>query len=91
MHVVEGVVVKRSCFRSWSCLTKSSKIIDVTSEQEKIYEGFVPENSVVIPGQRQKTFKAGVYSVPCALIIGKRSASTDLKTSLNEILRDIPV
>jgi len=90
--VVEGVVVQKGAvLGAGVVLTKSSKIIDVTSEQEKIYEGFVPENSVVIPGQRQKTFKAGVYSVPCALIIGKRSASTDLKTSLNEILRDIPV
>ena len=52
------------------------------------YIGFVPENSVVIPGSIQKTFPSGTYGVPCALIIGKRKESTDLKTSLNQALRE---
>jgi 2,3,4,5-tetrahydropyridine-2-carboxylate N-succinyltransferase len=50
--------------------------------------GYVPARSVVIPGSYTKTFAAGTYQVPCALIIGQRSASTDLKTSLNDVLRE---
>ncbi len=89
--VVEGVrVEERAVLGAGVVLTASSKIIDVTSKEEKVYKGFVPKNSVVIPGQRVKNFPAGHYSVPCALIIGQRSTSTDLKTSLNSVLREIP-
>ena len=88
--VVEGVRVEEGAvLGAGVVLTSSTKIIDVTSKEEKICKS-VPKNSVVIPGQRTKKFPAGDYSVPCALIIGKRSASTDLKTSLNEVLREIP-
>ena len=45
----------------------------------------------MIPGTYTKKFPAGEYQVPCALIIGKRKASTDLKTSLNDALRDYNV
>ena len=69
-------------------LTKSTKIIDVTGPEPKEMRGYVPERSVVIPGSYAKTFAAGEYQVPCALIIGQRSASTDLKTSLNDVLRE---
>jgi 2,3,4,5-tetrahydropyridine-2-carboxylate N-succinyltransferase len=69
-------------------LTKSTKIIDVTGEIPVEHVGFVPERSVVIPGSYTKEFPAGNYQVPCALIIGKRKASTDLKTSLNDALRE---
>jgi 2,3,4,5-tetrahydropyridine-2-carboxylate N-succinyltransferase len=69
-------------------LTKSTKIIDVTKEEPVEFRGFVPDRSVVIPGSYAKKFPAGEYQVPCALIIGQRSASTDLKTSLNEVLRE---
>jgi 2,3,4,5-tetrahydropyridine-2,6-dicarboxylate N-succinyltransferase len=55
------------------------------------YKGFVPPRSVVIPGSYTKKFAAGEYQVPCALIIGQRKASTDLKTSLNNALRDYDV
>ena len=68
-------------------LTKSTKIIDVTGKESKEIRGYVPERSVVIPGSYTKTFPAGDFQVPCALIIGQRKASTDLKTSLNDALR----
>jgi 2,3,4,5-tetrahydropyridine-2-carboxylate N-succinyltransferase len=72
-------------------LTKSTKIYDVTGEEEVEYKGYIPANSVVIPGTRMKKFPAGEYGVPCALIIGKRKPSTDLKTSLNDALREYGV
>ncbi|MDE0151873.1 MAG: 2,3,4,5-tetrahydropyridine-2,6-dicarboxylate N-succinyltransferase [Bdellovibrionales bacterium] len=90
--IVEGVQVKKGAvLGAGVVITKSSKIIDVTSKEEKVFTGIVPENSVVIPGTRKKQFPSGEYSIPCSLIIGKRSSSTDLKTSLNSVLRDIPV
>jgi len=70
------------------CITGSSKIIDVTGPEAITYQGYVPPRSVVIPGSYTKQFPAGDFQVPCALIIGKRKASTDLKTSLNDALRD---
>jgi 2,3,4,5-tetrahydropyridine-2-carboxylate N-succinyltransferase len=51
----------------------------------------VPARSVVIPGSYAKEFNAGSYGVSCALIIGQRKPSTDLKTSLNDALRDFNV
>jgi 2,3,4,5-tetrahydropyridine-2-carboxylate N-succinyltransferase len=69
----------------------SREILDVTSQEVKKYSGFVPPNSVVIPGATQKRFPAGDFSVPCALIIGKRNESTNKKTSLNQVLRDFEV
>ena len=69
----------------------SSNIIDVTGSEPKEYTGYVPERSVVIPGSYTKTFPSGNYQVPCALIIGTRKPSTDLKTSLNDALREYDV
>jgi 2,3,4,5-tetrahydropyridine-2,6-dicarboxylate N-succinyltransferase len=87
--VVEGAhVAKRAVLGAGVVITGSSKIIDVTGPEPIEYKGFVPEDSVVIPGSLPKTFAAGTYQVPCALIIGKRRPSTDLKTSLNEALRE---
>ncbi|MCR9064765.1 MAG: 2,3,4,5-tetrahydropyridine-2,6-dicarboxylate N-succinyltransferase [Cytophagales bacterium] len=87
--VVEGVHVgKGAVLGAGVTLTKSSKIIDVTGPEPVTYVGTVPANSVVIPGTRSKVFPAGEYQIPCALIIGKRKESTDLKTSLNQALRD---
>jgi 2,3,4,5-tetrahydropyridine-2-carboxylate N-succinyltransferase len=60
----------------------------VTGKEPIEYKGIVPERSVVIPGSYTKKFEAGSYQVPCALIIGKRKPSTDLKTSLNDALRE---
>lgn len=86
--VVEGVRVgKEAVLGANVVLTKSTKIIDVTGNEPKEIRGYVPERSVVIPGSYTKNFPAGDYQVPCALIIGKRKASTDLKTSLNDALR----
>jgi 2,3,4,5-tetrahydropyridine-2-carboxylate N-succinyltransferase len=87
--VVEGAhISKRAVLGAGVVITGSSKVIDVTSPEKVEYKGFVPEDSVVIPGSYTKSFPAGDFQVPCALIIGKRKASTDLKTSLNEALRE---
>ncbi len=87
--VVEGVRVGNEAVLGANVvLTQSTKIIDVTGPSPVEMKGFVPERSVVIPGSYTKQFPAGEYQVPCALIIGKRKASTDLKTSLNDALRD---
>ena len=72
-------------------LTQSTKIIDVSGNEPVEYRGIVPARSVVIPGSYPKKFNAGEYNVNCALIIGKRKPSTDLKTSLNDALRDFNV
>ncbi len=87
--LVEGVRVgKEAVLGANVTITGSSKIIDVTGEQPVEYKGFVPERSVVVPGSYTKTFPAGDYHVGAALIIGKRKPSTDLKTSLNDALRE---
>lgn len=90
--LVEGVRVgKGAVLGANVTITASSKIIDVTGEEPVIHKGYVPERSVVIPGSYAKEFPAGVYNVPCAMIIGQRKASTDLKTSLNSALREFDV
>ena len=90
--VVEGVHVgKEAVLGANVVITQSTKIIDVTGDQAIEYKGKVPARSVVIPGSYTKTFPAGNYQVPCALIIGQRKASTDMKTSLNEALREYNV
>ena len=87
--VVEGVRVgKEAVLGANVVLTKSTKIIDVTGPEPIEMNGYVPERSVVIPGSYTKKFAAGEFQVPCALIIGQRKASTDLKTSLNDALRE---
>jgi 2,3,4,5-tetrahydropyridine-2,6-dicarboxylate N-succinyltransferase len=87
--VVEGVHIgKEAVLGANVCLTKSTKIIDVTGSEPKEMRGFVPPRSVVIPGSYSKNFPAGEFQVPCALIIGQRKESTDLKTSLNDALRE---
>ncbi len=87
--VVEGVRVgKEAVLGANVVLTQSTKIIDVTGDKPVETKGYVPERSVVIPGSYTKKFAAGEYQVPCALIIGKRKPSTDLKTSLNDALRE---
>ena len=87
--LVEGVRIgKEAVLGANVTITGSSKIIDVTENHPKEYKGYVPERSVVIPGSYSRKFKAGEFNVPCALIIGKRKKSTNLKTSLNEVLRE---
>jgi 2,3,4,5-tetrahydropyridine-2-carboxylate N-succinyltransferase len=90
--IVEGVrVEKEAVLGANVVLTKSTKIIDVSGAEPVEYKGRVPSRSVVIPGSYVKKFPAGEFSVSCALIIGQRKASTDLKTSLNDALRDFNV
>ncbi len=92
--IVEGARVgKEAVLGANVVITKSTKIIDVTGESPVYYDAEIPERKVVIPGSYTKKFPAGEYQVPCALIIGERKKSTDLKTSLNEALRnfDVPV
>lgn len=87
--VVEGVRVEEGAvLAAGVTLTASTKIIDVTQSQEKILKGYVPKNSVVIPGTIAKNYPAGTYQTQCALIIGQRTESTDKKTSLNQTLRE---
>jgi 2,3,4,5-tetrahydropyridine-2-carboxylate N-succinyltransferase len=90
--VVEGVHVETEAVLGANVvLTASTKIIDVTGVTPVEYIGRVPARSVVIPGSYTKTFPAGSYQVPCALIIGLRKESTDKKTSLNSALREYNV
>ncbi|MVT09271.1 2,3,4,5-tetrahydropyridine-2,6-dicarboxylate N-succinyltransferase [Chitinophaga tropicalis] len=90
--VVEGVVVEKEAVLGANVvLTQSTKIIDVSGTEPVEYKGRVPARSVVIPGTYAKKFPAGEYNVNCALIIGQRKASTDLKTSLNDTLREFNV
>jgi 2,3,4,5-tetrahydropyridine-2-carboxylate N-succinyltransferase len=92
--IVEGVRVEReSVLGANVVLTASTKIIDVSVPEPVEFKGRIPARSVVIPGTYTKKFPAGDYQVSCALIIGKRKESTDLKTSLNQALRefDVPV
>jgi 2,3,4,5-tetrahydropyridine-2-carboxylate N-succinyltransferase len=90
--VVEGVLVEKEAVLGANVvLTKSTKIIDVSGNEPIEYKGRIPARSVVIPGSYIKKFPAGEYNVSCALIIGRRKSSTDLKTSLNDALRDFNV
>lgn len=90
--VVEGVRVGAEAVLGANvCLTASTKIIDVTGAEPIEMKGHVPARSVVIPGSYTKSFAAGSFQVPCALIIGQRKPSTDLKTSLNDALREYDV
>ena len=85
-HIGEGAVLGANVV-----ITQSTHIIDVTGKEPVEYKGYVPPRSVVIPGVRERDYPAGRYGVPCALIVGQRSESTDLKTSLNDVLRDFNV
>jgi 2,3,4,5-tetrahydropyridine-2-carboxylate N-succinyltransferase len=90
--VVEGVRIGREAVLGANVvLTASTKIIDVSGNEAIEMKGVVPPRSVVIPGSYPKKFPAGTYNVPCALILGKRKESTDLKTSLNQALREYNV
>src|SRR5579872_542021 len=90
--VVEGVIVEKEAVLGANVvLTQSTKIIDVSGASPVEYKGRVPARSVVIPGSYMKNFPAGEYGVSCALIIGTRKPSTDLKTSLNDALREFNV
>jgi len=90
--VVEGAhIAAEAVLGANVVITKSTRIIDVTGTQPKEYRGYVPPRSVVIPGSYTKKYPAGDYQVSCALIIGERKPSTDLKTSLNDALREYDI
>jgi 2,3,4,5-tetrahydropyridine-2-carboxylate N-succinyltransferase len=90
--VVEGMIVEREAvIGAGVVLTASTPILDVTGSEVVEYRGRVPARSVVIPGSRPKRFPAGEFGVPCALVIGQRTESTDRKVSLNTALRDFGV
>ncbi len=90
--VVEGVVVGEGAVIAPNVvLSASIPVIDVTGSEPVEHRGYVPPRAVVLPGSRPKEFPAGTYELPCALIVGERSASTDLKTSLNDVLREFEI
>jgi len=90
--VVEGVVVGREAVIAPNVvLAASIPIIDVTGPRAVEHRGYVPPRAVVLPGTRPKEYPSGRYELPCELIVGERSASTDLKTSLNDVLREFEI
>jgi 2,3,4,5-tetrahydropyridine-2,6-dicarboxylate N-succinyltransferase len=90
--VVEGVVVGAGAvIAPHVVLSATIPVIDVTGPKPVEHRGYVPPRSVVLPGSRPKDYPAGTYHLPCALIVGERSASTDLKTSLNDVLREFEI
>ncbi|MCK9616221.1 MAG: 2,3,4,5-tetrahydropyridine-2,6-dicarboxylate N-succinyltransferase [Lentimicrobiaceae bacterium] len=90
--IVEGVhIEKEAVLGANVVITSSTKIIDVTGNTPVEYKNIVPSRSVVIPGSFTKKYPAGEFQVPAALIIGQRKPSTDLKTSLNNALREFSV
>jgi 2,3,4,5-tetrahydropyridine-2-carboxylate N-succinyltransferase len=87
--VTEGMLIEEGAVLGANVtLTSTTPIIDVSGPEAKTYHGRVPARSVVVPGTRPRTYPAGEFQVGCALIVGQRTASTDRKTSLNEVLRD---
>jgi 2,3,4,5-tetrahydropyridine-2-carboxylate N-succinyltransferase len=90
--VVEGVLVGAGAVVAPNVvLAASIPVIDVTGPSPVEHRGYVPPRSVVLPGTRPKDYPAGRYELPCALIVGQRSESTDLKTSLNDVLREFEI
>jgi 2,3,4,5-tetrahydropyridine-2,6-dicarboxylate N-succinyltransferase len=90
--IVEGVRIGAGAVIAPNVvLSASIPIIDVTGSEPVEYRGVVPPRKVVLPGVREKEFPAGSYGLQCALIVGERSASTDLKTSLNDVLREFEI
>ena len=87
--IVEGVVVgEQAVIGPHVTLGASIPVIDVTGEEPVEHRGYVPTRAIVVPGTRPKEFPAGTFNLACALIIGWRDASTDLRVSLNDALRE---
>ena len=90
--LTEGVVVGEGAVIAPNvALTATVPIIDVTGPKPVEHRGYVPPRSVVLPGTRPREYPAGVFHLNCALIVGERSASTDLRTSLNDVLREFEI
>jgi 2,3,4,5-tetrahydropyridine-2,6-dicarboxylate N-succinyltransferase len=87
--IVEGVVVgEQAVIAPHVTLGASIPVIDVTGSEPVEHRGYVPPRAIVVPGTRPKEFPAGTFNLACALIIGWRDASTDLRVSLNDALRE---
>ena len=92
-HVEKGAVVMPG-YVNIGARVGAGTMVDTwatVGPQERVSKGRVPARSIVIPGMRPRSFPAGEYLTPCALIIGQRGESTDKKTSLNQALRDFGV
>src|SRR4051812_7827349 len=90
--LTEGILVGEGAVLAPNVsLTGSVPVIDVTGAEPVEYRGYVPPRAVVVPGTRPKEFPAGTFQIGCALIIGRRSAQTDVKTSLNDVLREYEI
>jgi 2,3,4,5-tetrahydropyridine-2-carboxylate N-succinyltransferase len=90
--LTEGVLIGEGAVLAPNVsLTGSVPVIDVTGPEPVEHRGYVPPRAVVLPGTRPKEFPAGTYQVGCALVVGWRSAQTDLKTSLNDVLREFEI
>ena len=90
--LTEGVLIgERAVLAPNVSLTGSVPVIDVTGPEPVEHRGYVPPRAVVVPGTRPKEFPAGTYEIACALVVGWRSAQTDLKTSLNDVLREFDI
>ena len=90
--IVEGVLVGEGAVIAPNVvLSASIPVIDVTGSKPVEHRGYVPPRAVVLPGTRPKAYPAGTYDLPCALIVGSRGTSTDLKTSLNDVLREFEI
>jgi 2,3,4,5-tetrahydropyridine-2-carboxylate N-succinyltransferase len=90
--VTEGTIVGEGAVLGANVvLTASIPLIDVTGDEPVEHRGYVPPRAVVVPGTRPKEFAAGTYDLACALIVGRRNEATDLRTSLNDALREYGV
>ncbi len=90
--LTEGVLIGEGAVLAPNVsLTGSVPVIDVTGPEPVEHRGYVPPRAVVVPGTRPKEFPAGTYEIACALVVGWRSAQTDLKTSLNDVLREFDI
>ena len=87
--IVEGVIVgEQAVIGPHVTLGATIPVIDVTGQEPVEHRGYVPPRAIVVPGTRPKEFPAGTFNLACALIIGWRDASTDLRVSLNDALRE---
>jgi 2,3,4,5-tetrahydropyridine-2,6-dicarboxylate N-succinyltransferase len=87
--VVEGVHVgTRAVLGAGVVLTANTPVIDPRGPEPVEIRGHVPAGAIVVPGTRSREFPSGTYGMPCGLVIGERTAATDDKVALNELLRE---
>ena len=84
-EIVEGVIVEENSVVSMGVyIGQSTKIYD--RETGQVHYGRVPAGSVVVSGNLPSA--DGRYSLYCAVIVKKVTASTRAKVAINELLRD---